>query len=212
METETSFTTVMGRIVKCKPVNDTLVTMAFAKIEKDFRARGEPLDPPTYTVQIALAGAQVGTETHPHDETTLEVPGDEAQTAANKLAWANYQAARERLTKAQYEKREWLWLMVGLDVELPAEDDWAREQEALFEITVPTDPQARRLHYIKTVVLSTLVDFTRALETVTLLSYTGMVDPEVVRASIDSFRNKVQREATARTQAGPEPLAAQPKV
>ena len=156
MQNDTTITTVSGRVVKCKPVSDTLVTLALAKIEKEFRTRGELIDPPTYTITLTLPGGEAGTETHTHDETTLEVPGDEAATKANKLAWGNHLLARASLEAAQNAKREYLWFMAGLDFEMPGDDGWAQEQEALFGIEVPTAPLERKMHYIKTVLLTSI--------------------------------------------------------
>ena len=209
---DNSFTTVDGRTVKCRPVSNTLLTMALTKIEQEFRARGEPLAPPTYTVKLMLPGGEAGEETHPHDAQTLDVPGDEAATKANHAAWGAYQSATERLAEAQNAKREWLWLMAGLDFQLPADDAWATEQAGLFGIEVPTEPQARRMHYIKTVLLPTPEDYFQALERVTILSLSGAVEPEVVRASIRSFRHSVPGAAPAGDQPASEPVGAQPAI
>jgi hypothetical protein len=205
-----TFTTQAGVVVRCRAVSDTLLTMALARIEKEFRDRGEPLDPPTYTVKIALPGGDGGEETHAHDEKTLDDP-DPDVAKANHAAWNAYQDAQARLAKAQNEKREWLWYMAGLQFEM-SENGWAEEQEALFGIAVPAEPQARRMHYIKTVLLPTMDDLMKALETVTLLSYSGLVDPEVVRASIASFRHQLQGPAAAGDLAAAERLAAQPAL
>ena len=212
MQTDTTITTVSGRVVKCRPVSDTLVTLALAQIEKEYRGRGEPIDAPTYTLTIMLPGGEAGTETHTHDETTLEAPGDEALTKSNKIAWAEHLSAKERLLAAQNAKREYLWFMAGLDFEMPANDSWAQEQAELYGIEVPNEPAARKLHYIKTVILVSLEDIIRALETITTLSYSGLVDPEAVRASIKSFRNNLQGAAAARNPAAQKPMESQPAV
>ena len=66
------YTLDSGTVIKLVGISDTLQNMIVRRVEKEFRAKGEPIDPPTYTVKTAFGG-EVMEETNPHTETTLEV-------------------------------------------------------------------------------------------------------------------------------------------
>ena len=105
---------------------------------------------PTYTEHLA-GGA------------TQEVPITEAQAAAWQATdpdtwaplaekWAAYQAEKDERTKTLNDA---LWRAVmrrSIIVDLPKDDAWVQEQ-ALYGISVPEDPDLRREHYIWTEVI-----------------------------------------------------------
>lgn len=189
--TTDSFTTTAGVVVHCRPINDKLRRKALAVIEKAYRDRGEPIDPPTYTVHL------VGGDEHmPHDETTLVVDGDEAQTQANQVAWKKYLEARGRLGAEQRDKSNAIQLLDGLDFEMPTDGGWIERQKRRYGVEVPTDPDEQRLHYIETELLITASDLMDAVQTITTLSLAGTVEEEAVREEMASFRRKVQGDAT----------------
>jgi hypothetical protein len=192
-----SFTNVAGQTYKVRPVNDTLVTQSLAKIERAYRERGEPLDPPTYTVQIHLPDGSIGgEETLAFDEKALEVPGDELQTAKNKSDWAAHKNALARLEAEQNTKRSYLWLMGGVICETEATaEGWAREQQSIYGIDIPADPMERRWHYLTTVACPTAEDLARAIGAVTGISLSGLVASEEVDAMVETFRYQIQRAA-----------------
>lgn len=186
------------------PVSETLVLKALAKIEKDYRDRGELLDTPKYTVTVA-GGV---TEELPHNETTLVVEGDEEQTKKNQEIWAKYKDAVARLEAEQNTKRNNLWLLRGIDVKVP-DDGWDTIQKELFGIDVPTDPIERKLHYITTEILITIEDYFNAIRGITALSMAGLVSKEVLDARLESFRDYVQQSAFEKSQHEKESVATQ---
>lgn len=176
------FTTSRGREIDIVPVSDTLIGMALANLEKEWRARGEPLDVPTYTVPIA-GGAD--TETYPHDEKSA------AQTSPEVLAqFRAYEDATKRLDDAK-EQRRLRILLHGLKFEILA-DGWEEMQKALG-VEIPTDPEERWFHYLTTEVLVTPDDLLRAIELVTKASYAGAVDEDAISAAMDNFRGQLRQ-------------------
>ena len=195
---ENMFTNLMGRQWKIRPVSQTLITLALARIDAAYRARHEPLDPPTY--KLVAAGGAV--QTFAHDETTLE--SEEA-----KAAWAKYKDATARLEAEKAAKRNRLWFMGGFDFALP-EDGWAEEQAEIYGIEVPADPVERRWHYIQTVVLQCPEDIMQALQAITELSFAGVKTKEEVAAMVDSFRSSLQGQTAEPNQGEAGRLGTQP--
>jgi len=193
--------TTNGLVIPVRAVSYTLVDMAKAAIEKEWRARGEPLDPPMYTV-TTVAGLD---EVFAHDATTLDVTPKQtglddpaeaeevavARSTANWAAWKAYQDARARLLAAQNAKGMRIWLR-GLEVE--ETEGWA-ERQAEIGVEVPTDPLERRYHYLMTEVLVTPEDLFQAIQKLTALSYRGMVKEEDIASAVSSFRDSLQRKA-----------------
>ncbi len=174
-------TTSRGREIEIQPVSDTLIGMALANIEKEWRARGEPLDAPTYTVPIA-GGADF--ETYPHDERSA------AQTSPEVLAqFRAYEDANARLD-AEKEQRRLKILLHGLKFEI-LDDGWEGMQK-LLGVEIPTDPEERWFHYLTTEVLVTPDDLLRAIELVTKASYAGAVDEDAISAAMDNFRGQLR--------------------
>jgi len=176
--------------VRChlRPVSPALLAAATAAVEREYRERGEPIDPPTYTVMLPSGRS----ETHPHDETTLIVEGDEAATQANQAAYTAHQDAVQRMKRAQSERLLRALLLGGVTVEMPADDTWARQQHEIYGIDVPTEPTERRWHYITTEVLVTPADLQQVVAELMEISTAGMTRPEEVRAAIASFRHSAQ--------------------
>src|SRR3990167_3950686 len=159
-------TTVAGVEVLIGPVNLFDLNLAAARLEKEFRERGEPLDPPTYTAELAGGG----TQTFEHDEDTLEVTPEmvlsEAlddpekakeiaahRTAVNREAWADYMSANARLIAEQSALRMEI-MLDGVKAELPEDGAWeARRKRRHLE--VPDDPIEKRLYYIQRELLVT---------------------------------------------------------
>jgi hypothetical protein len=188
------------------PVSENLIIQAVAVIEKQYRDRGEPLDPPKYTVTIA-GGV---TEEISHNATTLVVEGDEELTKQNQEIWAKHVDALARLNNEQANKRNNLWLLRGLDIKVPS-NGWDKEQEELFGINIPVDPIERKLHYIMTEVLVTVEDYFGAIQGIARLSMAGLVSQEVLNSRLDSFRNHVQRSFTQQSSNEEIPMESQLK-
>ena len=178
---KTTFTASSGITCQVRPVPETLAELAKKKVEKDFRERGEAIDPPTYTIKTA-SGKEIP---EPHDESTL-------QTDEDRALWRAHQAALERLAAAQTEAESKVWLMRGLVFELPEDDTWMDEQEEIG-VEVPRDAGKGELkwHYLTTEVLLTVDDMMQAVQAITSCSYAGIVTEEAIGAAMDSFRNRI---------------------
>ena len=171
-----TLTTVSGKQFNLRPVSDTLVTKAVLAVKSEFRARGEPIDPPTYTTSIG--------EIMPHDETSII--GDEQA----EQAWKQHITALEQLQTAQ-EERKLKALMQGVIFEI-ADDGWQLRHQ-LLGVTIPSDPAELWWHYLTTEVLETPEDLFEAVQSITLLSYRGAVDEEALKAAMASFRDHLQQ-------------------
>lgn len=201
------FVTSKGLKVFVQPVSVTKMELINAAVRSELRAAGRPVDPPTYTVELAGGG----TEEFPHDETTLlvrpaetgiEDPAEaeaeaERRTKANRQAWAEHQKAAAEIQALQRDRMTRL-LISGIDIEVP-DDGWEQEQQALG-IVVPTDAAARRYHYVTTEVLVTLGDFLKATEAITAMSYEGVVKEEDIAAAMDSFRRELPGQPPGRAE------------
>lgn len=172
------FVTVDGRTLAVRPID---TKFALPMIGQGIRAKharsGAPLEPPTYTVTTA-SGA---TETHAHDETTLE-------TDADKAAWAAYQAALKALNDEIVMGQMRFMLMEGLVYDDPPQE-WA-ERYAFYGMEMPDSPQERTWLYIQTVLLPTASDLERALAAVMAVSATG--NEEAVKAAEALFRHSLE--------------------
>lgn len=158
--------------------SDSKISLALAAIEKKFRAAGEPLDPPTYTIETA-AGS---TETHPLDEAA-------AKTDEEKEKLAAHQDALARLQSAQVQKKMRLLLRGIVWEEKP---EWEEEHKTVLEIDVPPDGEERWFHFLTTEVLKTPADFVNAIEVMTALTYQGGINPDELHAVMNSFRDYLQ--------------------
>lgn len=140
-------------------------------------------DPPAPTYTVELAGG--GTETHVHDETTLETEEDRA-------AWTAYKTAVAKHTADVFQAQMRLCLLRGIKVlnEDPhAVAAWVTEQE-LIGFTIPTEPSARRLHWLETEVVNNGEDFIQILAGVSRAS--GIAE-EAVSSLESSFRSALGR-------------------
>lgn len=139
---------------------------------------GKLPDKPTYTITTA-DGAE---ETHEHDETTI------AEDPEAKIAWDNWQLQHDLCDTEVNGKVMDFFLLRGIKADLPANDEWIKQQ-AYFGLTVPEDPVERRLHYIRTEVLSGPADIGDIMTKIMELSGTPQ---EVVERAKATFRNSVR--------------------
>lgn len=174
----TTITTTSGDIIRLKPASSQTLLLIKSNIEKSFRDRNEPIDPPTYEIETAGGGK----ETHEHDETTIT-------TEEEKAAWEKYIDASNRMRAELSIKQTKYALLTGIDIEYPDDDEWKQLQE-WFGIEIPEDKNERKLHYINTEVLRTPADIKNAVSTILRITWDG-VDPALIEAAEESFRNRV---------------------
>jgi hypothetical protein len=192
------FKTTDGRLISVRPVDMKFgLQLATNGVRAEYVARKEPLDAPTYTVTTA-SGA---TETFPHDATTL-------QTDADKAAWAQHQAAVNRLDRDIGMAVMRYQLLRGLVCEEPTAE-W-RKECAFLKIAVPEDEYEAKLLYIQMVVLPTGADLKRAMAAIMAVSATG--NEEAVRAAEDLFRSAMEERSSTLDTITSGPVELQPSL
>jgi hypothetical protein len=125
------------------------LTLLQAVVEREYRERGEMIDPPTYTITTVTGE----TETYALTEEALEDPKDPEQTRLNRLRWAKHQDTRRRANAEIRERQNTMMFCLGVEFEMPEGDEWAEPFE-WAKIPVPTDERSRRGYYLLNVALS----------------------------------------------------------
>jgi hypothetical protein len=182
--TDHFFTTTAGVKIPIQPISLLDLQLAQNAVEKEFRDKGEPIDPPTYEVEVFGSDKL---EINPHTEVTIEDASDE-----EKEAWQKYLEAVGRLGD-EIEQRTALVFLEGIIFDLPEDDSWIERRKKLFDEDVPEDEDGRKLSYINNVLLKTPADksgFTLAIQR---LSMTG-VNEEAIDAMEELFRGQVELE------------------
>jgi len=152
-------------------------------VERELRAKGLPLDPPTYTVTTATGDV----ETHVHDEASIS-------TEEEKVAWAAYKAAQEQLTNETNERVSRAMLSLGVVVDDPP-DGWADDMRYLG-LEVPEDPRELRSFYLEMEILKTPADLMNAIIAITRLSADGMPQ-EALESAEALFRRSLEGNSPA---------------
>lgn len=173
--------TTEGRELRLRPVSQLLIQKIKGAVERELRAEGLPLDPPTYKVTTVTGE----TETHVHDETTL---ADEKTTDEERAAWAAYQAAQARLAAETNERALKVLLLKGMDAPDPP-PEWIEEQEYLG-IELPADRRELKLAYIQTEILVTPGDIADCTVKILQLSMAGMPEADIAAVE-DLFRGRM---------------------
>lgn len=175
---EAVFTTTDGMQIKLRPIASQLFVMIRRALEREFRERGEPIDPPTYSVTTASGAV----ETHTHDEKSLT-------TDAERAAWAEYQAATRRIEAAYNDKVARLIFTQGLALP-PMPEDWPAKMKALGAEPA-ADPDERYTEYVTVEYLKTPHDIKQAIAEVMKLSVHG-VPQEQMAAIEELFRSTLE--------------------
>ncbi len=142
------------------------------------RASFEDVPVPTYTMNVV--GQDVP---YPLDE-------EIARNKGRLDEWNDYLKAKSALEREKARKVTDLMLYDGVEIEIPGPDsEWQKTSET-FGIKIPTEPVARKLHYIYTEVLVGQEDIVNLVSQILSVS---QVDEEVVQKMRDSFRLKSKR-------------------
>ncbi len=172
-----------GTQVHLRPVSRRLIFGITAACRREAEARGEPLSPPTYTVETVGGG----TETFAHDAKSIEAEGT---SEAERAAWSEHQAALARLEAEVQERVTRVLLLEGLDVPQVPEEWQARMRR--YGLQLETDPDDLKLQYITTELLRTSHSLLEAVAQITLLSMRGSVPEEDIAATEASFRRALR--------------------
>ncbi len=189
--------TVDGRKWKLTPVSGDLISRVLAKVDKEFKERGEPIDPPTYDVPL-IGG---GSEKFAHDTKSIEQKNDPELTEQ----WKKYQDAQERLFKVKSDKRFDLRLREGLypnvkESEYYKSDEWVKRHTAYgIGDDIPTDEEERLKYFVFTEVLKTQEDTYRFIATMQVLTNQGRIDQQEVDRLLGLFRSFIPKRPIQRT-------------
>lgn len=183
--------TTAGRRVELQPVAQRDIEKAVAVVDREFKARGEPLEPPWYwSVQPDESG-QGGEKMF---WTASDVAKDGTQE--EKEAFLKHQDALTRLAKGREERATEMMLLRGIKLEadkMPT-PEWVKEQE-YWGIELPTDPRKLALEYIQSEILKTPFDIIQATKKVVLLNLNGVVSEEEIASVEATFQNALEEAA-----------------
>lgn len=163
------YTTSMGVTVKIKPISPDYVQL----IEKQV-----PLPEAPHYENTLLGGA---VEKIYHTETSIT-------TEEEKAAWAEYKLALAAAQEDIFIRKTRAVIRRCIVVDMPDDDGWIRSQ-AEDGITVPEDPEERRIHYVKTEVFGNANDVLFVVQAAMKLA---RFDEEDYKASMSFFRDKVE--------------------
>jgi hypothetical protein len=188
MADKRTFTTRDGRILRLRPISPLLVGSARGKVEKEWRERGEPLDPPTYSVQTVG-----GPEAYDYDATSIETAPDE-----DKARWALHLNAVERMERAW--RIAWLEIVLVFGVEADEDyekGDWEKRllRWGANPDDIPKEADERRAFYLATIVLTDPDDVADLLFQLDLIRRQPGLEEEQVRIALESFRRPLRERA-----------------
>lgn len=169
-----------GQRVRINGVSPWLIEKQGEALRAEWAEKERPApDPPTYTMEIAGGG----TETRPHDATTLRTDEDRA-------AWAAYLDRHQKFEAELYERTMRLLFVRGvkIPVELANDGDWIEEQ-LFLGIRVPENRLERRLWYVKTEIISSPQEAVRLMSEIGALSG---ISREALRAAEDTFQRAME--------------------
>ena len=191
------YVTVNGREVEYQAISLDALRLSWNGIEKQYRNRGEPLDPPTY--EIVTGGG--GKVQEPHDATTEKTPDEQ-------VAWDAYQSVSKRL---QYDKNMLLMQYIfedGLEsISIPQDTSWLEKHKRRM-IEIPEDITKLREFYITSEVLKTPDDIAGITASVMLLSQEGKVDEAALETALESFRGYMGKQTVERVANGKKQVEA----
>jgi hypothetical protein len=171
------FVNSLGTRVYCNPIGHDYIGALMSAIEAKHRARGEPLDPPTYQFE-AEGGSTI---TAIHDEQSLRTPEEHA-------AWDAYQAANQRLIMEQTETTVKALCLKGVKVDLnsPEYRAWLEEEEFIGS-PLPASDLEKRYRYIRSALVITATDVPdsdkmKLTETCLMLGFRGATKEQIAQA------------------------------
>jgi len=182
---KTYFTTVDGKEFKITAVSFDLISRAIYQKRQEYIERGEPMDVPTYEVELA-GGVK---ETYTHDEKSIEQRANPEEAAA----WAAHKDAAKRFQAEQASLTTRILIWEGLVPNIQdamADPTWVTRHER-WGVKVPTEPDARTEYYVSLEVLKTAEDTLRFVQAITALSGQGRIDEGEVDRLMDLFRHKL---------------------
>ena len=215
MNKKNVYVTMAGRELPISPVSLSEIQMSAAGLQKEYIARGEPIEapaPPTYEFET-FGG---GTETRAHDETTLRTDEDRAAWAIYQEAMTLHEDALARLEDETNRLRMEIIFKDGVSMQIPPGGAWEAEKKKRY-VELPDDPEERRQQYILLEYLKTPMDIKACFAQVMIISAEGMDNQGAMEAALQSFLHPLEsesgrngREATEGSEDEEKPMVSQP--
>lgn len=180
------FETTAGTKIKIQPIAMLDLQLAQNAVEREFRSRGEPIDPPTYEIETVGGDKEIFN----HNEETIRNASPE-----EKAGWERHIEATTRMG-LEIQERTALVFLEGACIELPSDDGWAKRRERLFGEKVPEDLEQMKLYYVNNVLLKTPADKAGLMLAIQRLSLTG-ANEEAIEAMESLFRSQVEKQNRA---------------
>lgn len=154
-------------------------------VMREFRERGEPIDPPTYEVETAGGGKLK----LPMDASNLEVEGDPAESQRRQDLWRAHRLANERM-RTEIGEISTEIIMEGIVCDMPS-DEWIAKKRKRH-IQIPDDPEELLALYKTIEIIRTPGDLVKAQQEIMILSGSGAISREDIEAAGATFLSKIQ--------------------
>lgn len=178
------FTTSQGVKIEITQVPPLLIDVV------RLQAMEEKEVPPIPTYEVELAdGTKLPYE---HDKDSIVDP---TTPDSDRKLWAAYQAAKEAQQKHTSLKMMDLFMLKGtvIDEEVINNGAWL-DLQRYFRIKIPDDPYDRKIHYLRTELLTTVDDIYGMMSDIVELSG---IDKNILQAAKNSFRDNLRQEQDA---------------
>lgn len=173
------------RGVDFKPVSLVDLMEITASIEMEYREKGEPIDVPTYTVEIG-DDKQEHEHVHRLDENG-EVESSTLETEEDFEAWEAYENANDRLTtEIAFYTTKYLYLE-GITIKWSSFKGW-EERKRKYKISVPEEEDDKTIYFLTSVAFPTPDLQKQAAQYILYMSAKGS-DPERIEAIEALFRS-----------------------
>jgi hypothetical protein len=157
-------------------------------IRKQYLERGEPIEPPTYEVEVAGGGKAK----YPLTANNLVVEDNVEETVRRKMDWLTYQNAVDRMT-TEINKVRTAMIMEGIDVKIPTDGKWLARCKRMG-IPLPEDPDELLDFYKRSQIVRTPEDLVD-IEMKVIESSTGkIIPPEKMAAAKAKFLGTIYQE------------------
>jgi len=191
MEEYTSEST--GKVIKLLPVAYYKLPKITEKIKNEYRARGEPIDPPTYQAAIGPDKDEFQTHEHIHE---LNVDGtikkSTLESEEDFKAWDEYLDANGRMFQEANLASLRFILRHGVEVDMEGDESGWEEDQEYDGIEIPEDPRDKYIHYILTEVIANPAEQRKVTAQILAMSVSG-VDRELESAAKELFRNTMDQ-------------------
>jgi len=173
------YITEAGDEMPVLPVSLVDLQLAEQGLRDEYKARGEPLDPPRYEIEVFGGGK----EWHDHDATTPRTDEEKAAWAAHVDALARFESERGLIIQQMIFED-------GIPVTIPADGEWEAKM-ARRHVALPADPEERRTQYIISRYLKTPADLKGAIARIMVLSAKGHDNQKEIEATMAGFLGDV---------------------